>query len=221
MSKGVIDMEPQNPEAVAPEIGRRRSRLARASLLALALAAVAGLGLLASACGGSPAAQVAQAPSSNSSTNSSAQSSGSGSGNARAYSACMRKHGVPNFPDPDSQGRIQITSGRNANGQVTGVDTKSPQFKKAQQACLKLQPKGGLPSPQQQAKEQQQALKFSACMRSHGVPKFPDPQFDPNGGSKLTIGKDVDPNSPQFKAAQQACQKPVPGSPIAGPGEAP
>jgi hypothetical protein len=222
MSKGVIDMESGNAKAVAPELGRRRSRLARASLVAVTLAAAAGLGLLASACGGSSGTQVAQAPSTNASTNSSAQSSGSGTGNAMAYSACMRKHGVPTFPDPDSSGHIKITSGVDGSGHKTGVDTNSPQFRKAQQACRKLQPKGGRPSPQQQARERQAMLKFSQCMRSHGVPKFPDPQFDPNGGSKMTIGKDVNPNSPEFKAAQKACQKLVPGSPMStGPTEAP
>jgi hypothetical protein len=54
-------------------------------------------------------------------------------------------------------------------------------------------------------------------MRSHGVPKFPDPKFQPNGGSLLTFGKDVNPNSPQFKAASKACQKLLPGAPSAAP----
>jgi hypothetical protein len=68
----------------------------------------------------------------------------------------------------------------------------------------------------------QQGLEFSQCMRSHGVPKFPDPQFDSNGNTMLKIGKDVNPNSPQFKAAQKACSKLVPGSPFsAGPAGAP
>jgi hypothetical protein len=56
-------------------------------------------------------------------------------------------------------------------------------------------------------------LKYARCMRSHGVSKFPDPK----PGGALVIGSKVgvDPNTPQFKAAQQACQKLVPGSPIA------
>jgi hypothetical protein len=213
-------MEVRKLEAPTPEVRRRRSRLARPAVLTLALAGVAALSLLASACGGSPGPGVAKAP--NSSSSSSGSTGGSGKGDPAAYSACMRSHGVPNFPDPDSQGRIKITSGVDRNGHKTGVDTNSPQFKKAQQACQKLQPNGGKPSAQQQAKEQQAMLKFSQCMRSHGVPKFPDPKFTPGGGSLMSIGKDVNPDSPQFKAAQKACQKLVPNSPLsAGPGDTP
>jgi hypothetical protein len=191
-------------------------QLKRAALRALALAGVVGLSLLASACGGSSGAKVAQVGTT-SSAKGSGSSSGSGSGDPRAYSACMRGHGVPNFPDPDSKGRIEITSGKSASGQPTGVDVNSPQFKRAQKACQKLLPNGGRPSAAQQAKEQQAALKFAQCMRSHGVPNFPDPK----AGGALTVGKKtgVDPNTPQFKAAAQTCQKLVPGSPIvAAPG---
>lgn len=53
------------------------------------------------------------------------------------------------------------------------------------------------------------ALKYSQCMRSHGVPNFPDPSIS---GDKATIqikgspGSGLDPNSPQFQAAQSACR---------------
>src|ERR671937_2283819 len=49
------------------------------------------------------------------------------------------------------------------------------------------------------------ALKFSKCMREHGI-DMPDPQRAGGGGIKLTGGK-VNPNDPKTKAAQQACQK--------------
>ena len=193
----------------------------KATVVALALAVALGLAALASACGGSGGPGVARVPTSGSRNAGSSGDSGSGKGDPAAYSACMRKNGVSNFPDPDSQGRLKITSGVR-NGQKFGVDVNSPQFKKAQQACQKLQPKGGRPSPQEQAKERQTMLKFSQCMRSHGVPKYPDPQFPAGGGSLMTIGKDVNPNSPQFAAAQRACQKLVPNSPLsAGPGAGP
>jgi hypothetical protein len=197
-----------------------RSRLERTAFRGLVLVAVVGLSLLAAACGGgSSGAKVAQVGTT-SSTKGSGSSSASGSGNPTAYSACMRSHGVPNFPDPDSKGRIKITSGKSSNGQKTGVDVNSPQFKRARQACQKLLPNGGRPSAAQQAQEQQAALKFAQCMRSHGVPKFPDPK----AGGALTVGgkTGVDPNTPQFQAAQKTCQKLVPGSPIsAAPGSAP
>jgi len=115
----------------------------------------------------------------------------------------MRSHGLPNFPDP------------NANGSITfnGVNPESPAFRQAQTACRKCMRNGGRPNPAQQAAAQAAALKFSACMRSHGVPKFPDPQFSA-GRASLQIGRNsgIDPNSPTFKAAQKACQKNLPGA---------
>jgi len=192
---------------------RRGAQLRRAPLRALAIAGVVGLSLLASACGGhSSDAKVAQVGTNNS-TKGSGSSDASGKGDPRAYATCMRSHGVSNFPDPDSNGRIKITSGRDANGQPIGVDVNSPRFKSAQKACQKLLPNGGRPTAAQQAKEQQAMLAYAQCMRSHGVPKFPDPK----PGGALEIGKNagVDPNSPEFKAAEQTCQKLVPGSPIA------
>jgi hypothetical protein len=46
--------------------------------------------------------------------------------------------------------------------------------------------------------QQNAAFAFSRCMRSHGVPSFPDP-----GAS----GPAVNPRSPAFQAAQQACRQ--------------
>jgi hypothetical protein len=190
-----------------------RWRLERTAFRGLALVAVVGLALFAAACGGggSTGAKVAQVGTT-SSTKGSGSSGGSGSGNPTAYSACMRSHGVPNFPDPDSKGRIKVTSGVAANGQKTGVDVNSPQFDRARKACANLLPNGGRPTAAQQQQEQQQMLKFAQCMRAHGVPKFPDPK----AGGALALGTKtgVDPNTPQFKTAQQTCQKLVPGGPI-------
>jgi hypothetical protein len=50
------------------------------------------------------------------------------------------------------------------------------------------------------------ALKFSKCMREHGI-DMPDPQRVGSGGIKLSGGKGLDFNDPKMKAAQSACQK--------------
>ena len=121
----------------------------------------------------------------------------------RKFASCMRSHGVPNFPDPNADGSVTFS----------GVNPDSPSFRHAQDACKKYMPNGGNPpSPAQQAAAQAAALKFSACMRSHGVPKFPDPQFSA-GRASLRIGQNsgIDPSSPTFKNAQNACRKDLPG----------
>lgn len=56
-----------------------------------------------------------------------------------------------------------------------------------------------------------QALRFANCMRSHGVPNFPDP--GQGGGIKLTPSSGIDPRSPAFQAAQRACKAYAPGGP--------
>jgi hypothetical protein len=121
-----------------------------------------------------------------------------GTADGAKYSACMRKHGVTNFPDPNGQGLITIHSGE-------GIDPGSPAFRSARTVCDKLLPNGGQPTPTQIAQQQQKLLAFSACMRAHGVKDFPDPS---NGGLQIHVspGSDLDPNNPTFRKAQQACK---------------
>ena len=125
-----------------------------------------------------------------------------GTADGAKYSACMRKHGVTNFPDPNGQGVITIHSGM-------GIDPGSPAFRSAQTVCDKLLPNGGQPTPAQIAQRQQQMLAFSACMRAHGLKDFPDPS---NGGLQIHVspGSDLDPNNPTFRRAQQACKGNLP-----------
>jgi hypothetical protein len=193
-------------------------------LIALALLAVTAAG-----CGSKPTSSgVAQLPS-GTTTTSSSPSPASGSPTSREdgiykFSACMRSHGVPRFPDPTR------SSGGGMNLSISpgsGLDPKSPQFQAAQKACQKLLPNGGKPDAATQAKMQTQMLKFSACMRSHGLPNFPDPTFS-NGGAQLALGGGkgggLNPSSPVFQAAQKACQSIAPGGkggpPISGSGGA-
>lgn len=51
-------------------------------------------------------------------------------------------------------------------------------------------------------------LKFASCMRSHGVPNFPDPS---SGGGLSLNGSGINPQSPSFQGAQRACAKFQPG----------
>jgi hypothetical protein len=133
-----------------------------------------------------------------------------------AFAKCMRSHGVPNFPDPSSSngGGIQIqASDRAGSGQslsVNGVSVNAPAFQSAMKACQSYMPKRGKLPPGGLASMRANGLKFAACMRSHGVPNFPDPQIQsgPGGGVGVRIGgpgSGLDPRSPAFQSAQKAC----------------
>jgi hypothetical protein len=197
----------------------------RRPITVVSVTAVAAFALLAASCGGgggSPGVASVASSTTTATTSTTTESapgsaekapSGSGGGQGQQFqigmnvgtvagakfSACMRKHGVTNFPDPNGQGVITIHSGM-------GIDPGSPAFRSARTLCAKLLPNGGQPTPAQIAQQQQQLLALSACMRAHGVKDFPDPS---NGGLRIHVhpGSDLDPNNPTFRRAQQACQK--------------
>jgi hypothetical protein len=54
------------------------------------------------------------------------------------------------------------------------------------------------------------ALAYSRCMRAHGIRAFPDPNAQ--GGINLNAGPGtgIDPSSPQYQAADQACKSLMP-----------
>jgi hypothetical protein len=159
---------------------------------ALVLAGVTGLTLAASACGGSSSPKVAQVG-----TTSANRAHPHG---PRAFSACMRSHGVPTFPDPNSSGTIQVPS---------SIDDRLPTVRAAYRACHSLAPSEGSitgQGGQGHLMTQDQLLAFARCMRSHRVPNFPDPQVV-NGHLNIpdTAGQ-IDPSSPIVTAAMAACR---------------
>ncbi|HTW12014.1 MAG TPA: hypothetical protein VME01_04675, partial [Solirubrobacteraceae bacterium] len=128
-----------------------------------ALAAVAAA-LLLSACGGSSKPQAA-----------SQSGSPRGPHNAHAayaFSACMRNHGVTNFPDPQV---LRKGNSVNVAIAITPAIASSPAFKSAQKTCGHLLPFGQGPSPAQQKAQADAMLAFAQCMRRHGFARFPDP----------------------------------------------
>jgi hypothetical protein len=152
----------------------RDTTIRHAGLHAALLAALA---LLAAACGGS---------SSSGAVGSSSPSSSALAG-AVAYSACIRSHGVPNYPDP--------SNGQLPKGGAQAFGVSSSVFSAAQSTCHHLLPDAG--SFQEQASQctlagdcppavvqQMMAIdrKFAQCMRSHGAPNWPDPTIDDLSG---------------------------------------
>ncbi|MGO9820095.1 MAG: hypothetical protein ACLPTJ_05510 [Solirubrobacteraceae bacterium] len=62
-----------------------------------------------------------------------------------------------------------------------------------------------------------QAVKFASCMRSHGVPSFPDPVA--GGGFQFPVRSGFNPFAPAAAAAQHDCRSLLPAG-GKGPGEA-
>jgi hypothetical protein len=155
--------------------------------IAPAFIAAAGLALLTAACGGSPTNHAAAA---------SAQQT-----QAVAYASCMRSHGVPNWPDPDSSGVFDKSK---LTPQQLGAG--GSKVEAAQSACRHLLPNGGSgPTPAEVQQIKAQGLQFSRCVRAHGVPSFPDPAGDGRIPDPATVG--IDQGSPKFEAANRACGK--------------
>jgi len=164
------------------------------------LLCLAAAGLSLTACGGtsSPGAGGSTSP----------QDTAAANAKALQFAQCMRTHGVPNFPDP-AGGRIDLQVQQTPNSMtVNGVQVNGPAFKTAMKECQSDLPNGGHPTAAQTAKAKSQALAMAKCMRTHGVPNFPDPQFQtgPGGGIGVKIGgAGIDLSSPAFQAAAKQC----------------
>ena len=180
-----------DPPGLAP-VRRPRPR-GRVRLLACwPVAAVLLAAVLVAGCGGSSSGGgVAHIKSS---TTAKAGTKSAGKPNVLAFAQCMRKHGVPNFPDPNSSGQLDLS----------GVNAQSPAFQTAANDCKSFGV-GGTPKPITQTPQMQAAgLKMASCMRSHGVPNYPD--------GPITRSSGINESSPAFQRAFQTCRKYMSGA---------
>ena len=145
-------------------MSRKRRPLAALVLITL-------ISLISAGCGSSAPAGTASSASVAGSGSGSRTGSASNGGNTNAtkrekavkFAECVRAHGVPHFPDPDTSGSFNF-----------GVDVSAEVFTNAVNACKALQPPGSL-SSKRSPRQQSAALRFAQCVRTHGVPDFPDP----------------------------------------------
>jgi hypothetical protein len=179
------------------------------------IAAIFAAAFALSACGGS----------SSPTNKTTASNKGPGQSTALKLAECMRTHGVPDFPDP-SGGGFAIDAAPGSSGPVSvdghSLDVNAPAFQTAMQECQKYQPTGPPVSGAQLAKVKQGALKMAECMRTHGIPNFPDPKVSTGPGGKgitMSIGSQaaaggpgrLSPASPAFQKAQKICGGPGAG----------
>lgn len=149
------------------------------------LVAVVVIALLASGCGGGSGAR---------------QSPAQFRHDFIAFAACMRSHGLSGYPDPRfSTGadglQVKISPG--------ALNPDTPAFRSADGACHQFLARGGLPNASSAAgaSARAESVRFANCMRSHGVPSFPDP--DRHGAFELP--SQINPSAPAFVSANTAC----------------
>jgi hypothetical protein len=169
------------------------------------LGALIAAGVLVAGCGGGSNAGVANV--STSSTSSSHSSRSSTYDQALVYAHCVRTHGVPLWPDPDSGGRFDKSK---LTPRQLGVSMAKAGA--AAHACRALLPTY---SASEQPQDLAQALRFSRCMREHGSRNFPDPES--NGAIRIPHSME---NSPVYLTALNFCihKYGVPPPPPAGGG---
>jgi hypothetical protein len=132
--------------------------------------------------------------------------SGPGPGTV-TFAECMRAHGVPQFPDPGGPAPAGSSISLLGAKLPPTMNIHAPAFQSALQTCMK-QFLAGHPRPPVSAAQKAAAVKYSECMRAHGVPNFPDPKFPSGGGIGFATPVNVNLNSPAAQHAQQVCQQP-------------
>jgi hypothetical protein len=189
-----------------------RSHSTRRLGAALVLAVVA-LALLAAGCGGSSSSgDEGVASIEDDSATPAAETSGETTGSEATdpqqamldYAQCMRDNGI-DFPDPDFSGGGGLFQ---IGGEGSDIDPSDPDFQAADEKCQPILED----SRPQLSEEDQQAmqdafLEYAQCMRDNGI-DFPDPDFSEGGGVGVRIGpnSDIDPDDPDFQAADKECQ---------------
>jgi hypothetical protein len=113
---------------------------------------------------------------------------------ARAFGSCVRSHGVPLWPEPESSGRFDKSK---LAPQQLGAEPS--QIAAAERACKSLLPTTYVATGQE-SHVVAQALTFSRCMRGHGATNFPDPQS--NGAIVIPHAME---SSPAYLAALNFC----------------
>jgi hypothetical protein len=176
----------------SPVMCRPRRAWPPTARAAAAIIITAALAVPAAGCGGSPSAGGSGGSTEGGSTR---------SPSAVAYSACMRSHGVPNFPDPDSEGNFPSFQ--------TGVSKQTSAAASA--ACKHLLASGGAGGGGARTQGDQQKLAFALhvarCMRSHGFPAYPDPTTSSQGTGTRFGGTGIDTKSRQFQTAEPNCEQ--------------
>lgn len=134
-----------------------------------------------------------------------------------AFAECMRDQGV-DISDPDT-----APGPGGGGGFAFGTKDGDPEeFEAALDACDHFLEQAAGERREIDPEMQDRMLEFASCMREHGI-NMPDPNTDGgimiqrNDDGTVNNGDDtLDPSSPEFQEAQEACQ-PILGDDLPGP----
>jgi hypothetical protein len=125
----------------------------------------------------------------------------------------MRSHRAPFWPEPSA---VPQGVWDNPNTYVITAailaQEHGPGWQAALTACRKLAPAQLPYTAAQVSTLRSELVKLAACMRSHGISRFPSPVAGPYGAGFPSPGPGVSPGSAQFQVAQRACWHDAPGS---------
>ena len=128
-------------------------------------------------------------------------------GSSRQYAAarCMRAHGVPTFPDPDSYGGNTVAQTPGSDTiTIAGIAFSGPAFQSAEKLC---DPLGlGTARPAISEHQKRQLIAFAECMRRHGLKQWADPTFPPSGGIEQG-GDTYSRDDPKVQSATKICNR--------------
>lgn len=126
------------------------------------------------------------------------------------FAKCMREHGI-DMPDPET------APGGGFTQRIEVDKDGAEKMRAAQEACDQFLDQAGGPRREMDPGQLDKLVEFAQCMREHGV-DMPDPATDGKGGIFFrsnggSAGGDepnvttngIDPQSEEFKAAQEAC----------------
>ncbi|SRR6266581_663541 len=201
---------PRNPSYARDPANKTTRRWCRArGRPAGVLAVAAGLALLTAACSGGTSSAVGTASTGSTSSAGSTASTGTG-GASSAYlsdklglARCLRTHGVPNYPDPNAAGQEPPNSKQLI---------RTPQGQAAVSTCSYWGDRIHNDVAAQNQAVLAEYVRFAQCMRSHGLPNFPDPVYaEGRVEFVLSASQDgFDPHSPQVLAKARECESVLP-----------
>jgi len=181
--------------------------LCRRALILICVVAVAAFSLLAAGCGSGGSPGVANVASTTPAATTTTQTGTIAS--AFAFARCMRAHGIPGWPDPNSKGFFD-------KAKLRPLGLNLARVRALEDGPCNIP----LPSPQGYtitAADRADYLRGAACMRSHGFGNFPDPTF-PSDNVRFDIPSSIDQDAPRFRSAASICTRLIPaGLPYSHP----